>query len=205
VVTQLELMPDPDKLHSHAWASLHFLAVVSEVPIHEYEVRIATAPISDEDAFIALGRPAKNATEDAEGATALMLPTDTPAGQPIDAMIGDLTPLTHYWIGVRATDAENRHGPITVGELMTTARTFATVTPCFIASAAYGSPLAREVTALRRLRDRYLLSTAPGRRLVAGYYAGSPFAARVIERHGWLKALVRSVLSPLTAAAARLP
>jgi hypothetical protein len=203
-IAELRVSPDPDKLHSHAWAQLHFLAAVSEAPIHEYEVRVATAPITDEASFLSLGRPAKNATEDAEGATALMLPADTPAGQPIDAKIGDLTALTHYFIGVRATDAYNRHGPITVTELMTTERTFATVTPCFIATAAYGSPLAHEVSALRRVRDRDLLSTEPGRALVAAYYAWSPYAASVMERHAWLKPLVRAALWPLTAAAAQL-
>jgi hypothetical protein len=42
----------------------------------------------------------------------------------------------------------NRRGPISVAQNTTPKRTFATVTPCFVASAAYGSPLAGAVSGL---------------------------------------------------------
>ena len=76
---------------------------------------------------------------------------------------------------------------------------------CFIASAAYGSPLAQQVSVLRRLRDRQLLALAPGRPLVAAYYAWSPAAAAYVAERPWLRGLVRALLRPLTAAAAQLP
>lgn len=68
---------------------------------------------------------------------------------------------------------------------------------CFIATAAFGSPLAEEVRALRKARDRFFLTSAPGRFLIAAYYQISPPLARVIATHGWLRSAVRSALRPL--------
>lgn len=68
---------------------------------------------------------------------------------------------------------------------------------CFIATAAYGTPLAREVQLLRSFRDRYLITNAPGRAFVAWYYRHAPALARSIEEHPWLKAPVRGALLPV--------
>ncbi len=193
----LELMHDGNPLRAHTWIQMRFLAARSTLAVHDYEVRVATDPITDEDSFIKNGRQAKNATNDAEGATLLMVPTNVPAGKPIEAEIGDLVAFTHYYVGVRATDASNRHGPISVAEITTTTRRFATVTPCFIATAAYGTPLASEIGVLRQLRDRYLMPHALGRAVVGAYYELGPHAARVIAAHDELRAGVRAFLSPV--------
>lgn len=62
---------------------------------------------------------------------------------------------------------------------------------CFIATAAFGSPLAREVQALRQLRDRYLMTSAPGRVFIAAYYWLSPPVADLIRQHDALRAATR--------------
>jgi hypothetical protein len=67
---------------------------------------------------------------------------------------------------------------------------------CFIATAAFGSPLAKEVRTLRAFRDRYLLTSGIGRLLVKAYYQISPSVAVTIAPHETARALVRLSLLP---------
>jgi hypothetical protein len=68
---------------------------------------------------------------------------------------------------------------------------------CFIATAAFGSSLASQVQVLRDFRDVYLLTHAPGRRVVALYNQVSPSLAVYIQDHAMLRALVRLGLTPV--------
>lgn len=68
---------------------------------------------------------------------------------------------------------------------------------CFIATAAYGSPLDPHVEALRTFRDRQLLTNPPGRTLVAWYYRTSPPLAAFISRHEPARRVARVLLAPL--------
>jgi uncharacterized repeat protein (TIGR01451 family) len=71
---------------------------------------------------------------------------------------------------------------------------------CFIATAAYGSPLEPHVMALREFRDRYLQRTRLGRAFVRFYYRHSPAVAAVIARHESLRTGMRALLTPLVLA-----
>jgi len=67
---------------------------------------------------------------------------------------------------------------------------------CFIATAAYGTPMAEEIEILREFRDEYLLTNPVGRALVALYYRVSPPMAEFIAEHPSLKPIVRTGLVP---------
>ncbi|MGB5217861.1 MAG: CFI-box-CTERM domain-containing protein [Smithella sp.] len=69
--------------------------------------------------------------------------------------------------------------------------------PCFIATAAFGSPLAGQVQILRQFRDRYLLTHAWGRQFVAWYYQNGPLAAKHIQDKPLLKIAAQLALYPL--------
>jgi len=67
---------------------------------------------------------------------------------------------------------------------------------CFIATAAYGSPMEEHVVSLRTFRDRYLITHTPGRWLVDFYYRNSPPIAASIADKPWLKSGTRLLLTP---------
>jgi hypothetical protein len=72
---------------------------------------------------------------------------------------------------------------------------------CFIATAAYGSSTESEVMILRKFRNHFLLTNAPGRKLVAFYYSVSPRFAEYLNAHARLKPFVRLSLIPFIALA----
>ena len=70
---------------------------------------------------------------------------------------------------------------------------------CFIATAAYGSPMDPHLESLRVFRDRFLTTNRPGRALVRFYYRYSPPLADFMADRDWLRALVRGLLIPVIA------
>jgi hypothetical protein len=73
--------------------------------------------------------------------------------------------------------------------------------PCFIATAAYGTPLAADIDSLRALRDTYLLNNALGTAFVDSYYRVSPFVADLVAKSPVFAAVVRLLLVPVIFAA----
>jgi outer membrane protein assembly factor BamB len=67
---------------------------------------------------------------------------------------------------------------------------------CFMATAAYGTPMEPHVSNLRNFRDTYLLPCKLGRMLVYTYYRYSPPIADFIASYEILKKVVRICLLP---------
>jgi hypothetical protein len=74
-----------------------------------------------------------------------------------------------------------------------------TSSPCCTATAAFGTPMAREIGILREFRDEYMLTNALGRTLADFYYSVSPPLAEFISEHPGLKPMVRAGLAPAVA------
>lgn len=183
----------PDEKRSEEWAVLSFVVPESFRDLQSYEVRVSKEPIEDLQGFMR-ALPANGATLEDQ---ALEIPVEAAAGERVEIEMGGLVPETTYYVAIRAIDVCNDVGPIATAEVTTTPITFATVSPCFVATATYGSPMADEVNVLRRFRDRYLMPTGPGRALVRWYYQHGPKAAAAIERHAWAKSAARVLLSPI--------
>jgi len=58
---------------------------------------------------------------------------------------------------------------------------------CFLATAVYGTPKAREIEILRIFRDRILLKNKFGELTVRAYYRISPYLAKIIANNSFLK------------------
>jgi hypothetical protein len=115
-----------------------------------------------------------------------------PAGQVQPVLIKELLPRTAYTVAIRAYDECRNVGPIAVLHLQTPRPEPGTVDACFIATAAYGSKLAGEVSALRAFRDAALRSNLPGEIAVEGYYTFGPLLARTIAPSETLRRAARA-------------
>jgi hypothetical protein len=108
------------------------------------------------------------------------------------------------WTGGVATIADVNAATITItmnGDYSITAN-FEEEAPgpaCFIATAAYGTPMVEEIEILREFRDEYLLTNPVGKSLVDFYYSVSPPIAEFIAEHPSLKPIVRASLVPVVA------
>jgi hypothetical protein len=65
---------------------------------------------------------------------------------------------------------------------------------CFIATAAYGTSIARQIDVLREFRDVVLLESTTGSQFVALYYRLSPPVADFISANSFLRTLVRELV-----------
>ncbi len=72
---------------------------------------------------------------------------------------------------------------------------------CFIATAAYGTPMHKDIDVLRKYRDEVLEKNKFGQKFVEFYYKNSPPIANVISQHEWARKIVRGALKPVINAA----
>jgi hypothetical protein len=68
---------------------------------------------------------------------------------------------------------------------------------CFVATAAFGSPLANQIDLLRSFRDTCLVKSPLGRKMVDFYYCNAEPWATWIAKHDTLRAFVRLLLAPV--------
>jgi hypothetical protein len=161
-------------------------------PVYAYQVRYRMHdPIQDERQFM-------------EAVPALAPDPEQPGTRQLFS-ITHLEPMTQYHVAIRAVDECLMNSSLATASAVTTGRPFTKTPPCFVATAAWGTPLAAEVDALRRLRDRRLMQSDLGRLFVALYQATSPPLAAALRQSEPLRASVRRVLSPVARAALALP
>ena len=72
---------------------------------------------------------------------------------------------------------------------------------CFVVTAVYGTPLAKEVDTMRLFRDDFLLRFHAGRLFVKAYYKLSPPLACFIAKRTQLRGFLRAfILAPVVSA-----
>ena len=196
-IVDLEVANHPDESSSHHYGVMRFRVPDSRLPVSRYEVRYSTEPIVDEESF-EQALPAKAASIDS---IELVVPTDGQPGEWVEVEFGGMVPQTEFHIAVRAINVCNSASEVQTTSLVTTEINYTTVSPCFVATAAYGSAMTAELGVLRRFRDRHLMTNAPGRAFVAAYYSVGPHAADVIRDNEWLRAATRAALQPMVALA----
>jgi hypothetical protein len=108
------------------------------------------------------------------------------------------------WSGDVSTiaDVEDATTTITMNDDYSITASFKCITECFIATAAYDTPMAEEIQILREFRDKYLMTNPVGKGLVEFYYKVSPPIAEFITEHPSLKPIVRAGLLPAVAVSA---
>jgi hypothetical protein len=208
-VTDLKVDRFPNEQRAHMWAKLHFKLPPSERQVAHFEIRVRAEGADWDQAFthdkdqellpVALdvcadpSDPMKNRCLGME------------AGAEVEAVLAGLRQSTRYEVEVTARDELCQElGSAATASFDMPARKFTTVSPCFVATAAYGSPLADEIGSLRRLRDRHLATNALGRAFIRAYYAVGPTLADEVRERPWLRAAVRGILAPLVAVASWL-
>jgi hypothetical protein len=187
-----------DPKHSHEWASLHFQVPASAQALHHYEVRVSETPITVADPKTFEQAPAANAATANSETAPLVIPMNGAAGSDVEVKFGLLMPQKEYYLGIRATNICGVAGPYAVaGPVATTRINFTKLSGCFVATAAFGSPLEPQVEVLRRVRDAMRKESAVFAAATDLYYRSGPPAAALIARSDVARAVVRTLLGPV--------
>lgn len=193
---QVSAAPVDDEKNSHRWGRLRFVVPESSAGIDYYDVRFSSSPVLEDDPAGFFKAPqAVMATNQSD---ALMIRGTAKAGSVVEVDFGGMQPLTEYWVGIRAVKC-NSFGPIAVAQLKTTRINFTQLSGCFIATAAYGSPLAPAIQPMRVLRDDLRRQSDLFATAADLYYQAGPAAAALIEGSDLLRSMTRAFLAPVAA------
>lgn len=72
--------------------------------------------------------------------------------------------------------------------------TQSTSSDCFVATAAFGTPLQAEIQILREWRDSELSFSLAGRQFIDIYYKVGPHLARLVEKNKFIARISRSII-----------
>ena len=156
-------------------------------PVGSYDIRVRQGRSVSEEGFIE-GVPIDRVRPEKPGTMA-------------NVSLRELKPLTDYMIGVRALGRCGTQSTLVQKHFTTTDLEFKQLTGCFVATAAYGSPLAPAVATLRTLRDRARAQSALVATVVDLYERSSPPVAAVLRENAGARAFIRRLLAPALSAA----
>ena len=154
--------------------------------VPQYEVRYQTGAMITEQQF-------------GSAAVAPQVQPGSP-GTLASVTISNLKPATQYAVAVRAVEPCEPASPIASVTFTTPAIKFTQLSGCFVATAAWGSALAPDVAAMRKVRDRLRPQSTMFAVATDLYYRSGPAAAEVLRRSDTARALVRRLLGPIGAA-----
>jgi hypothetical protein len=163
---------------------LSFASSAGGMATARFDVRYSSAPINDENFLKAI--PSSTAP-----------PPPGAQGAKVTTMLQGLKPEQSYYVAVRALASCGAASKIVTMGVTTTKAQFVTLSGCFIATAAYGTPLAKQIDVLRRLRDQKLIKSQLGQMAVAAYYSLSPPIAAAISTDERLRSGARALVDPI--------
>ncbi len=191
-VENIKVEPYPDRKQAHQWVRLSFTAPnTQDEASYAYVIKVSRSPITDDETFTN-AQPAYAASSENEAAK---VPTTSPGSEAV-VDLGGLVAQTRYYIAVRARNACNKPGPISSGDIQTMGVQYTTVSPCFVATAAYGSKDHPDVRWLRYVRDHHMRFNWAGRAFIDWYTQNGPAAAQFVLDHPWLQPAARAMLKP---------
>ena len=138
--------------------------------------------------------------DDSNFATSSPITASIDVDDPGQVQLFDVTgllPETTYYVAVRAYDECRNYGPLAVTHFTTPERPVGEVDACFVATAAYGTLLANEVSHLRQFRDGVLRRSVLGELFVETYYTVGPAFSTVVAHSDPLRHAARDGLAPL--------
>jgi hypothetical protein len=155
-------------------------------PVMRYDIRWQTGPTLTDDQF-------------GSAASAPQVIPGSP-GAVASFILNSLKPQTQYSVAVRAFDPCGQPSPTATLTFTTPAMKFTQLSGCFVATAAWGSAMAPDVAAMRKVRDRLRPASTMFAVATDLYYRSGPAAAEVLRRSDTARALVRRLLGPVGAA-----